>query len=820
MLIPTPQQCEWSEGALPLAGRLSITAQLRDSFAAETLIDALREELGVDASLEEVDGSIRLQRVDDPRCHELLGDIPESALSEAYALDVTPASAWVYAHTDAGMFYGVQTLIQLVRMGAPRKGIPSCRIVDWPAFRYRGWQDDISRGPIPTLAHLKRQVRTLAHYKLNLLTLYTEHVFKLKRHPTLAPSDGITAEEIRELVAYARPYHVEIAGNFQSFGHFQHILSQPGYEAMGEAGRVISPAREESYQFLSEVFSEIAPAYESPLFNINCDETQGLGQGASRALVERFGVGEVYARHIARVANLLAPHRKTLMMWGDIALHHPEIPPRLPPATVILTWGYDPLPDYTPRIAPFARLGFRFLVCPGVQCWKRLYPDLAGSLVNISNFTRDGARLGASGMLNTTWDDDGENLFACNWPGLLWGAECAWRPLTETAPETAEQERARRFDIFAFAYDLHFHGQRGLESLDALRVLDRLRDEPALAGFQTELFWRSPLESAAQFLSPEAAQALHRLAQRAERVCERLGAARSDARRNADTLEAALLAARRVRLVTTRLSVTLALTRRDAETDQALGDLIEEARDLRRCYAECWQRENRASSLDRVLARYDALLEQLETLPLGALLAPPEDGLFTKVEVSVVPLGSAAEIRLSLDGSPPGLQSPRYRGPFELTTTTTVSIRGFDQAGRCGQASSARYVVFPAAARIVTTLETNKEHAPQRAFDPDPQRFFWSRRELREGDIFGLELPGGLAARHARVVTGHESQPYHILHAGVLEGAYDGRGFTPLTTFVSGVADVSLDGRPLRALRLRATAPQAFWLIVRQFEIM
>ena len=60
----------------------------------------------------------------------------------------------------------------------------------------------------------------MADYKSNAFTMYTEHVFKLKKHPTIAPKDGITAEEVKELCAYAKRYHVEVIGNFQSFGEF------------------------------------------------------------------------------------------------------------------------------------------------------------------------------------------------------------------------------------------------------------------------------------------------------------------------------------------------------------------------------------------------------------------------------------------------------------------------------------------------------------------------------------------------------------------------------------------------------------------------
>jgi len=130
----------------------------------------------------------------------------------------------------------------------------------------RGWLDDITRGPIQTLDVLKREIRTMAEYKQNWFTLYTKHVFKLEKHPTIAHNDGITAKEIKELSAYAKQYHVELVGCFQSFGHFKNILDIPKYAHLGEV--------------------------------------------ASKEMVAEMGPGGVYAYHINRIADLLKPYGK------------------------------------------------------------------------------------------------------------------------------------------------------------------------------------------------------------------------------------------------------------------------------------------------------------------------------------------------------------------------------------------------------------------------------------------------------------------------------------------------------------------------------
>ena len=98
---------------------------------------------------------------------------PEAAGEEGYRIEATRKSIRVSAHTAAGIFYGVQTLRQMIHAD----GIPVAKITDWPAMRWRGLHDDLSRGPVPSTEYIKRQIRTVAEYKINLYSFYIEHTY-------------------------------------------------------------------------------------------------------------------------------------------------------------------------------------------------------------------------------------------------------------------------------------------------------------------------------------------------------------------------------------------------------------------------------------------------------------------------------------------------------------------------------------------------------------------------------------------------------------------------------------------------------------------
>ena len=338
------------------------------------------------------------------RKHALvLPDLPQQASTESYALEVRPDEIVCAAKDSAGLFCGLQTLCQLIRANRQGDTLPCMQIRDWPSLRWRCFQDDMTRGPSSTLDTLKFEASLASYLKLNLMTYYMEHQFAFKKHPNIGPTNGsLTPQDLSALVAYAKPLHLDVLGNQQSFGHFGQILSHPEYAALRETPDVLTPVREETYRFLDDLYSEECPALTFPWFNICCDETDGLGTGPAKELAASIGVGGVYVRHIRRIHDLLRDkHNKRMMMWGDIILQHPGNLTEIPKDTIMLIWGYDSRANFESQILPFSKSGYEFFVCPGVSDWNRILPDFGVAVTNIHNFIRDGIQHGASGMINT-----------------------------------------------------------------------------------------------------------------------------------------------------------------------------------------------------------------------------------------------------------------------------------------------------------------------------------------------------------------------------------------------------------------------------------
>ena len=828
-LIPTPQTVKTTDGSFDLSKGVSVVLanpnRTADRFAAQQLVDEAKTDWSISLKLKKASRSN----------HILIGQVGQDALidaaiaklnlikplpgsTDAYVLHVSADQVVVAGYSEAGTFYGVQTLKQLVRQS---KSLPCVDIVDWAALKYRGWQDDVSRGPIPTLDYLKRQVRTLSEFKLNTMTLYTEHVFKLKKHPTIAPKDGLTATEIKELVAYAKDYHIEVIGNFQSFGHFANILNVKGYANLGEAGWVLSPAKEESYAFLKDVYSEIAPTYTSTLFNINCDETGGLGEGASKELVQKIGLAGVYAQHINRIADLLRPLGKTALMWGDIAQQHPEIVPKLPKDLVVMSWGYHPGDNFDYAILPFTKLGLRFMVCPGVSCWSQMFPDYRSAAINISNYVRDGHRNGAMGMLNTTWDDDGENLFSYNWDPLIWGGECSWNPAFVLDGDW-NAYREQRLSTYKDAFDSAFLGFADAKVSEALWKLADLRSNPASGGMSDGAFWQDLDTVARRRTSLENAQ---KLVVDAQAIVTTLEEAKTKAKHNADSLDFAIFAARRAKFMGER---AVAVKLQDDAIDNpvirsgvvtAINNLVNEAVELRAEYARLWRLENREWWLDRNLARYDDMIAKLKGAASGPTITPRQLTFQGTISVQLGTLNPSLEIRYTLDGSEPTASSTLYAKPFEISKTTQVKARSFLKGVETGGVVEATFRTTPIPATITTNMNPYEDHIALNAFDGDPETFFWREGPPQAGEWLQVTFAEPLKAKSIKVPTGHPDGGRDQLVHGVLEATEDGSTWNLSTEFQKGQAELNIEGKAIKAFRVRVTQNGSFWLVVREITV-
>jgi hexosaminidase len=545
-------------------------------------------------------------------------EVPSNLNEEGYVLVVTPREIVCAGKTAAGTFYGLQTLKQLVRGEGVDAYVPAVHVVDYPAMRWRGVFDDINRGPVPTVDYVKRQLRTEAAFKLNMHSFNMENIVRYSSHPLLGPEGGaLTPEEIRDLVAYARRYHVELVPQQQTFGHLHKVLSLESYAPLAEApyGDVLSPQQPETYKLIADWYKELDELFPGRFFHVGEDETFELGEGQSREQVRQKGVGAVYFEHLRRVREVLKPYNRRLMFWGDIALNHPDLIGDVPKEMIVMNWAYGAREDFKARIKPFKDAGLDQFVCPGVQTWNQIFPNEDAAVKNIVNFVRDGQEANALGMLNTEWDDDGESLFETAWYGVALGAAASWQ---QGQLDTTRFERDFDWAFFRADGDAFVRSIRALGGVNAMLGV----------GSTDQLFWQEPFTPAFQTQARKMSDKTKQMRLAVEEAEEDLRANETEARRNREMIPAMIFAARRFDHLGRRMEVVEQFSRDYWAAYLNLGDrtrvnrlrrysgaiynslreMAEELSLLRDGYRVRWLAENRPYWLTSVLARYDRMI--------------------------------------------------------------------------------------------------------------------------------------------------------------------------------------------------------------------
>ena len=529
----------------------------------------------------------------------------------------------VVADTSTGLFYGAQTVKQLLRGNGKDAVLLLPTLRDWPAMAHRALSDDWSRGPIPNTEFLKREIRTLAAYKVNIFSPYFEHTFAYASTPVATfPGGAMTPEEGRELVEYAGKYHIMVIPEQESFGHLHHVLKFEQYSHLAETphGAVLAPGDAGSLPQIKEWFGELDKVFPAPYSHIGADETFELGLGRTRDQVTQRGLGAVYLEFLSKIHQTLAPYNKRLLFWGDVAVNSPELVGTLPKDMIAVPWRYDAEPDFTPLVVPFTKAGLETWVAPGVNNWNRVYPNNNEALGNIRAFVRDGQKLGATGEINTVWNDDGEAIFDENWFGVVFGAAAGWQQ-----GESSE-------DNFIASFAQSFHDDQTGKISQAHRSLMAAHNVLKKAGLedgQDTLFWVDPLSPGGREVSAKLLPVASELRLDAEQAITLLAQARAAGKLdNQEALDAMELGARRLDFIGYKFQLAAASIEdykqavslaADASRHEEVSVLLENIQsnngrfeDMRDGYAllgqlfeKAWLRDNRPYWLANNVALYE-----------------------------------------------------------------------------------------------------------------------------------------------------------------------------------------------------------------------
>lgn len=391
-VLPTPRRVQLGPGSVCLddAWRLETADVAAGDMAVHTLVAALRDEHGL-AFREYAEKPRTIRLAIRPGTVETgTGDARDD---QAYCLRIAADGVELVGNAPAGLFYGVQTLLQLLAGDGRRRGmLPEGTITDWPEYelRFVHWDTKHHQDRMETL---KRFLDWMARFKLNAVSFELEDKFEYPSHPIIGAPGAFTAEQLRELVRYGLERHIRIVPNVQAPAHMGYVLKHEQFAHLRCDGSnyQICMDNPEARKLIFEMYDDLCRATEvetsSPDSDSSGPEPRAEYFHVSTDEVYYAGICQKYRqpydpvnRSLTWVDFVKAAHEhlsqkgRRIIIWVEYPLltEHVEM---LPGDIIdgIMSPGKDPA-----LVAACDGVGIRQLAYCSIQGEEKLFPDYFG----------------------------------------------------------------------------------------------------------------------------------------------------------------------------------------------------------------------------------------------------------------------------------------------------------------------------------------------------------------------------------------------------------------------------------------------------------
>ncbi len=433
ILLPQPQQIVYGKQRVNLK-RLTINSQAafsaEDKFAIAFLSNAIKTKTGIDINhgADSNTCSLFMEHTDSlsalPGLNEKVG--PDSR--ESYQISIQPRSVKITAPSAAGIFYGVQTLIQLIEGENENAYWPEVHIIDWPALAYRGFMVDMSHCQLPNISEIKNQIDFLAKWKVNQYYFYSETSIELDGFPLLMGDAKYSKAQVKEIVAYAKQRCMDVVPIVELYGHLHDLFRLEKYAHLAAIphGGEFKYAEPQSKQILADWVGQLAPLFPSPFFHIGFDETWLL-EGSAKKLKQKPAA--IYMNMLQQTDSLIKSHGKQTILWADMLQKYPQIVPLMKKNIIAMPWHYFPMQpnEYKQAFEPFAKAGIKTIAQTAVLNWNWLVPMYNTSFKNTDVLLSEGRKYGMAGFVNSAWTDDTQVLLRLARPDMAYTAAATWQ---------------------------------------------------------------------------------------------------------------------------------------------------------------------------------------------------------------------------------------------------------------------------------------------------------------------------------------------------------------------------------------------------------
>ena len=450
-MVPAPQQVELTGEDVEIGSQWSIDTKgaAAADFSAGWLNDWVAELHGVKFTgggggklvLEVEKAAVK---VDDPGRAE-----------QAYRLEIAPGSIAITGNSEQGLFYGVQSFLQLMRRSPDgTMSVPAGTITDWPSLELRFIHWDTKHHQKRPEA-MRRIIDWLAYFKVNAIGFEMEDKYEFPSHPLAGAPGAYTKQEMQELTRYALERHIQLVPQIQAPSHMTWLLKYKEYEHLKADGSNyhMCMCDEEGMQIIRDLYQDMIDATPGvKYFHASTDEVYyaGICDKCKREYNEQ-NRSLYWVEYVNWMHKWLTERGRTVLCWVEYPLLPQDI--KLLPSGLIdaITAGSkEPV-----WISEMNKAGIPQLAYSSMQGSEYLFPNLfptnyrgrrtAGRLedaaTTIPRVLEKGSNL--LGTFCASWDDAGlhEETF---WLGWVMVSQYGWNYLSPSV----EQSTADFMDLF------------------------------------------------------------------------------------------------------------------------------------------------------------------------------------------------------------------------------------------------------------------------------------------------------------------------------------------------------------------------------------
>ena len=465
--------------------------------------------------------------------------IPGLNTEEGYTMTIYSDSVEVASTGEAGLFYGCQSLEQLLEDARDfNKPVPSCKITDYPVLSYRAVHFDLKHH-LDHMNYYYESIDRLARYKINAVVLEFEDKLRYRRQPLVGAPQSISIDEMAALTRYARERHIEITPLVQGLGHATFILKHEEYAGLRELSWnkwAFCPLNEGTYQVLFDMYRDAIDATPgSKYLHIGGDEIGNIGLcPRCKPMADKEGMLSLSLYWLKRVCEFAKENGRIPIFWDDMPLKQggvyestwsdevtstaaakaweqgiPKLDNLLadfPKNCVYMRWNYSMAsqPGNILALDWYKSHGLMAMIATATnteggmlfQEDERDKGKASTGIVTLRSFIQLAAKKKIPGMLCTAWDDKSPHM-ENYWRGFIAAAEFSWNPDGRTLEEYDNVWLQREFGI-SFPYYLSFNNQLRRGSVLWYEALFRhgsqMDEENALQSLPQIEHWLPPVE--------------------------------------------------------------------------------------------------------------------------------------------------------------------------------------------------------------------------------------------------------------------------------------------------------------------------------------